>query len=86
MTTCTLPANPFTGDRGVRIERAVRRAVDHLHLPTVTGVHLALREDPDLSDADYLVFSRMLLLPRAGFDVERWVVSIIDRAVDGGRP
>jgi hypothetical protein len=71
-------ANPFAGEEAVRIERAVRRAVTAQRLLSVGDVLIELRLDPHLSDADFHTFASTLLEPRKGFDLERWVVTIID--------
>jgi hypothetical protein len=71
-------AGPFAGEEAVRIERAVRRAVTAQRFLSVGDVLIELRLDPDLSDADFHTFFTTLLEPRKGFDLERWVVMMID--------
>jgi hypothetical protein len=81
MTTDNVP-NPFSGHEAVRIEKAVRRAVAGGTAISVGDVLISLRTDPDLSDDDFREFFRALLVPRLGFDVERWVQHLIE----GARP
>ena len=77
MTSTTVTTNPFEGESGVRIEKAVRRAIDTEHAISVGDVLISLRTDPALSDNDFLAFFRSLLEPRSCFAVEAWVASLI---------
>jgi hypothetical protein len=74
-----MASNPFPGEQGVRIEKAVRHAIDTGHVISVGDVLIELRTDPNLSDDDFRTFLRALLEARRGFDVERWVVALVTR-------
>ena len=46
---------------------------------SVGDVLIALRTDRSMSDADFSEFFKALLEARRRFEVERWVMSIINR-------
>ena len=78
MTLQSIPTNPFAGEQGIRIEKAIRHAVTTCHVLTPGDVLIELRTDPSLSDADFRVFLSALLEARLGFAVEAWVAALID--------
>jgi hypothetical protein len=77
MTFQSIPSNPFDGDSGIRIEKAVRRAADAGHAISVGDVLISLRTDPNLSNDDFRTFFRALLEPRSCFAAEAWVAFLI---------
>jgi hypothetical protein len=79
MTTFNnIPQNPFVGEAGVRIEKAVRRAIETGHIISVGDVLIELRMDATVSDDDFRAFFRALLDERTRPEVERWVVSLVN--------
>jgi hypothetical protein len=85
MTDPTVPPNPFVGEAGIRIEKAVRGAIETGHVISVGDVLIELRTDPSLSDADFRTFFRALLEARLGFAVERWIVALVTRMYREGK-
>jgi hypothetical protein len=81
MTSNSIPSNPFAGEQGIRIEKAVRLAIGSGHMLTVGDVLVALRMDPGLSNDDFGQFFKAMLEARRRFEVERWVASIINGEV-----
>jgi hypothetical protein len=77
MTAQRIP-NPFLGEQGIRIEKAVRHAIGSGHVLTVGDVLIALRTEPNLSDDDFREFFKALLEARRRFEVEAWVMTIIN--------
>lgn len=78
MTTNNVPP-PFPGPEAQRIAEALRRAVAGLPpRATVTHVQEALRNDPQLSNEDYMAFARTLLQPREGWELEAYICALID--------
>jgi hypothetical protein len=71
-------ANPFAGDVAVRIEKAVRSAVATGLMLTLGDVLIELRMDEALPNEDFSAFVRALLEVRSRFEVEAWVMSIIN--------
>jgi hypothetical protein len=80
MTAQRIP-NPFPGEQGIRIERAVRLAVGSTHVRSIDDVLVALRMDPSLSNDDFSEFFKSMIEARRRFDVERWVAAIINGQV-----
>ena len=76
MTSQTIPPNPFDGEAGIRLEKAVRHAITE-HAISVGDVLISLRTDPNLSNDDFRAFFRALLEPRSSFAVEAWVMALI---------
>jgi hypothetical protein len=76
MTAESIP-NPFPGEQGIRIEKAVRSAVATGLMLTLGDVLIELRMDEALPNEDFSEFVRALLEVRSRFEVEAWVMSII---------
>jgi hypothetical protein len=73
----TVTPNPFPGEQGVRIEKAVRNAVASGHVISVGDVLIDLRTDHTVSDDDFKAFFRALLDQHSREAVEAWVVSLV---------
>ena len=51
--TSTIVPNPFPGEQGIRIEKALRHVTTHLHRPRFEDALAALRLYEGLSDDDF---------------------------------
>jgi hypothetical protein len=77
MTDQRIPPNPFVGEAAIRIEKAVRHAVDTGHVISIGDVLVELRTDPNLSDEDFRTFFRKLLDAGSRVEVEAWVIALV---------